>query len=97
MPSPCIFSGTNAIPAPKRSVAVNGVLVMDDSDLRLLSPDETLKELELPSQTIRFTSNLVLAIPLAPDQVTKKIIQALKTRAKVKVGGFKCFIHIYDG
>ncbi|XP_067930415.1 integrator complex subunit 11-like [Watersipora subatra] len=77
-------SGANAVPAPKRSTAMNGVLVMDDSDLRLLSPDEILQELDLPSQTIRFTSNLLLPISLPADEVTKKIMQALKTRAKVK-------------
>lgn len=79
------MTDTNAIPAPKRSAAINGVLVLDDANLRLLAPDETLKELELPSQTIRFTSNLTLAIPLPSEQVTNKIMLALKSRAKVKV------------
>jgi len=58
---------------------------MDDSDLRLLSTEETLAELELPSQTIRFTSNFVLSIALPAQQVTEKIVSALKTRAKCKV------------
>ena len=87
-----ICSGANAIPAPKRSAVINGVLVMDDSDLRLLSPDETLNELELPSQTIRFTSNLYLSIALPPEQVTMKIMQALQTKAKVKVRAISCLL-----
>ncbi|KAF6038790.1 CPSF3L [Bugula neritina] len=76
--------GGSVEPAPKRSTLVNGVLVMDDSDLRLLSTEETLAELELPSQTIRFTSNFVLSIALPAQQVTEKIVSALKTRAKCK-------------
>ena len=77
--------GSASSPAPKRSADVNGVLILDDSDLRLLGPDETVKELELKQQDIRFTSKLVVPIRLPPDTVTEKIIIAIRQKTKIKV------------
>lgn len=57
-----------------------------EADMRLLAADDTLKELDLKSQTIRFTSNFVLPIKTATsEEVSKKMMMALRTKVKLKV------------
>lgn len=56
-----------------------------DADVRLLTTEETMEELGLKPQTIRFTSNFTLPLYHSVDESCKRIMTALRTKAKVKV------------
>ncbi|MBN3318680.1 INT11 protein, partial [Atractosteus spatula] len=66
------------LPDPKKPRAMHGTLIMKDSSLRLVSPDQALKELGLSEHQLRFTCRVQLQDPHSDPDTLNRIYAHLK-------------------
>ncbi|XP_069039795.1 integrator complex subunit 11 isoform X2 [Lepisosteus oculatus] len=66
------------LPDPKKPRAMHGTLIMKDNSLRLVSPDQALKELGLSEHQLRFTCRVQLQDPHSDPDTLNRIYAHLK-------------------
>ncbi|XP_066547569.1 integrator complex subunit 11 [Amia ocellicauda] len=70
------------LPDPKKPRPMHGTLIMKDSSLRLVSPDQALKELGLSEHQLRFTCRVQLQDPHSDADTLARIYTHLKSVLK---------------
>jgi integrator complex subunit 11 len=72
------FSSSGGL--PKRPRLLHGTLIMSHGKLRILRPEDALKELGLSEHNIRFTSSVSIKVPGTLPQVSDKLYQLIKSK-----------------
>uniref|UniRef100_A0A4W4DVE5 Integrator complex subunit 11 n=1 Tax=Electrophorus electricus TaxID=8005 RepID=A0A4W4DVE5_ELEEL len=70
------------LPDPKRPRTMHGTLIMKDNSLRLVSPEQALKELGLSEHQLRFTCRVHLQDPHSDTDTLSRIYSHLKSVLK---------------
>uniref|UniRef100_A0A8C9S8K1 Integrator complex subunit 11 n=1 Tax=Scleropages formosus TaxID=113540 RepID=A0A8C9S8K1_SCLFO len=70
------------LPDPKKPRTMHGTLIMKDSSLRLVSPEQALKELDLNEHQLRFTCRVQLQDPYSDTDTLSRVYNHLKSVLK---------------